>query len=155
EALAAELRDAVRFVRCDVSSAPDAANLVDTAAQAFGRLDGLLSNAGIEGNGSVETCDEATWDRVLAVNLKGMCLLAKYPVPHLRAGGGGSILNMASVAGFWGEPGTVAYNASKGGVIGLTRAMAMDHGRDGIRINCLCPGYHATGMPARFFADQP
>ena len=91
---------------------------------------------------------------MLAVNLKGMFLAAKFVVPHLRARGGGSILNMASVAGFWGEPNTVAYNASKGGVIGLTRAMAMDHGADGIRVNCLCPGYHATGMPARFFAGQ-
>jgi NAD(P)-dependent dehydrogenase (short-subunit alcohol dehydrogenase family) len=91
---------------------------------------------------------------VLAVNLKGMFLMGKYSVPHLRRAGGGAILNMASVAGFWGEPNTIAYNAAKGGVIGLTRAMAMDHGRDGIRVNCLCPGYHATGMPARFFAAQ-
>jgi len=152
---AAELGDAGRFVRCDVASAADCERLVDETLRVFGRIDALFSNAGIEGNGSVETCDEETWDRVLAVNLKGMFLMAKFVVPHLRAAGGGAILNMASVAGFWGEPGTAPYNAAKGGVIGLTRAMAMDHGRDGIRVNCLCPGYHATGMPARFFADQP
>ena len=155
EAAAAELGDRGRFVRCDVSDNADAKRLVDETVRVFGRLDALLANAGIEGNGSVETCDEETWDRVLAVNLKGMFLAAKHAVPHLRAAGGGAILNMASVAGFWGEPNTVAYNASKGGVIGLTRAMAMDHGTDGIRVNCLCPGYHSTGMPARFFADQP
>jgi NAD(P)-dependent dehydrogenase (short-subunit alcohol dehydrogenase family) len=142
------------FVRCDVARAEDCRALVAAAVDAHGRLDGLFSNAGIEGNGSVEDCDEETWDRVLAVNLKGMFLMGKYAVPELRRAGGGAILNMASVAGFWGEPSTVAYNAAKGGVIGLTRAMAMDHGRDGIRVNCLCPGYHATGMPERFFAGQ-
>ena len=142
------------FVRCDVASASDCRALVAAAVEKFGRLDGVFSNAGIEGNGSVEDCDEETWDRVLAVNLKGMFLIGKYAVPELRRAGGGAILNMASVAGFWGEPSTVAYNAAKGGVIGLTRAMAMDHGRDGIRVNCLCPGYHATGMPSRFFAGQ-
>lgn len=154
EAAAAELGDRGLFVGCDVSDAADAKRLVDETIRVFGRLDALLSNAGVEGNGSVETCDEETWDRVLAVNLKGMFLVAKYAVPHLRAAGGGAILNMASVSGFWGEPNTVAYNASKGGVIGLTRAMAMDHGADGIRVNCLCPGYHSTGMPQRFFANQ-
>jgi len=154
-AAAAELGEVGRFVRCDVAAAADVARLVEETVRVFGRIDGLLSNAGIEGNGSVETCDEETWDRVLAVNLKGMFLSAKFVVPHMRVAGGGSILNMASVSGFWGEPNTVAYNAAKGGVIGLTRAMAMDHGRDGIRVNCLCPGYHATGMPARFFAAQP
>lgn len=149
------LGESAIFVRCDVSSAEDCRALVAAAVERFGPLNGLLSNAGIEGNGSVEDCDEATWDRVMAVNLKGMFLMAKAAVPELRAAGGGAILNMASVSGFWGEPNTVAYNAAKGGVIGLTRAMAMDHGRDGIRVNCLCPGYHATGMPARFFAAQP
>jgi NAD(P)-dependent dehydrogenase (short-subunit alcohol dehydrogenase family) len=139
---------------CDVSSAADCARLAEAAISAFGRIDALLSNAGIEGNGTVETCDEETWDRVLAVNLKGMYLIARHVVPHLRAAGGGAILNTASVAGFWGEPGTAPYNAAKGGIIGLTRAMAMDHGADGIRVNCLCPGYHATGMPERFFAAQ-
>ena len=154
-AAAAELGASCRFTRCDVAASADVERLVEDTVRVFGRIDGLLSNAGIEGNGSVETCDEETWDRVLAINLKGMFLAAKFVVPQLRAAGGGSILNMASVSGFWGEPNTVAYNAAKGGVIGLTRAMAMDHGRDGIRVNCLCPGYHATGMPARFFAAQP
>ena len=85
-----------------------------------------MSNAGIGANGSVETCEEAVWDRVIAVNLKGMFLIAKFAVPQLRAAGGGAIVNTASVSGMWGEPDTVAYNASKGGVIAMTRAMAMD-----------------------------
>lgn len=152
--LAAELGDRGRFVACDVSSDADCARLMDAAAATFGRIDAVMSNAGIEGNGTVETCAEETWDRVLAVNLKGMFLVAKHAVAHLRRAGGGAILNTSSVSAFWGEPGTVAYNAAKGGIVGLTKAMAMDHGADSIRVNCLCPGYHATGMPERFFAAQ-
>jgi meso-butanediol dehydrogenase/(S,S)-butanediol dehydrogenase/diacetyl reductase len=151
---AADLGEKAVFVRCDVSRSEDCARLMDRAASEFGRIDGVMSNAGIEGNGSVETCDEDTWDRVMAVNLKGMFLVSKHAVPHLRRGGGGAILMTSSVSAFWGEPGTVAYNAAKGGIVGLVKAMAMDHGRDGIRVNCLCPGYHATGMPERFFAAQ-
>jgi len=148
------LGERARAVACDVSRAADCSALMEEAVAAFGRIDAVMSNAGIEGNGSVETCEEDDWDQVMAVNLKGMFLIAKYAVPHLRANGGGAILMTSSVSGFWGEPGTVSYNAAKGGIIGLARAMAMDHGRDGIRVNCLCPGYHATGMPARFFAAQ-
>ncbi len=143
-----------RFVRCDVSVSADCAALLDAAADEFGRVDAVMSNAGIEGNGTVETCDEDSWDRVMAVNLKGMFLISKHAVPHLRRAGGGAILMTSSVSAFWGEPGTVSYNAAKGGIIGLTKAMAMDHGAEGIRVNCLCPGYHATGMPQRFFAAQ-
>jgi meso-butanediol dehydrogenase / (S,S)-butanediol dehydrogenase / diacetyl reductase len=146
--------DRARAARCDVSRSSDCEALMNEAVAAFGRIDGVMSNAGIEGNGTVETCEEADWDRVIAVNLKGMFLISKHAMPHLRAGGGGAILMTSSVSAFWGEPGTVSYNAAKGGIIGLVRAMAMDHGRDGIRVNCLCPGYHSTGMPARFFAAQ-
>ena len=106
-----------------------------------------MSNAGIDGNGTVETCEEDSWDRVMGVNLKGMFLISKHAVPHLRRNGGGAILMTSSVSAFWGEPGTVSYNAAKGGIIGLVKAMAMDHGAEGIRVNCLCPGYHDTGMP--------
>ena len=144
-----------RFLPCDVTRAAECAALVDFAVASFGRLDAVMSNAGIGANGTVETCDEATWDRVIGVNLKGMFLIAKFAVPCLRAAGGGAIVNTASVAGMWGEPDTVAYNASKGGVIGLTRAMAMDLAPDRIRVNALCPGYHTTGMPAAYFAAHP
>jgi meso-butanediol dehydrogenase / (S,S)-butanediol dehydrogenase / diacetyl reductase len=100
-------------------------------------------------------CPLEEWNRVLAVNLTGMFLVAKYVIPHMRARGGGAILNMASVSAFWGEPGTVAYNASKGGVLALTRAMAQDHGPEGIRVNCLSPGFHDTGMVDDYFDAQP
>jgi len=149
----AQLPGQVRFVTCDVTRSDDVKALADTAASTFGGIKSLFANAGIEGNGSVETCSEEDWDRVLAVNLKGIFLAGKHCVPHIRAAGGGSILNMASVSAFWGEPNTVAYNASKGAVLGLMRAMAMDHGPDNIRVNCLAPGFHDTGMVQRFFAD--
>lgn len=152
-ALAEEL--GISFAVCDVSVADDCRRLMDYAVSLHGEINAVLSNAGVEANGSVESCDEQTWDRALAVNLKGMFLIGKFAVPHLRRAGGGSILNTASVSAFWGEPGTVAYNASKGGIVALTKAMAMDHGRDGIRVNCLCPGYHSTGMPERYFESQP
>jgi 2-keto-3-deoxy-L-fuconate dehydrogenase len=88
---------------------------------------------------------------VLAVNLTGMFLMSKHVVPHMRARGRGSILNMASVSAYWGEPGTVAYNASKGGVLALTRAMAQDHGPEGIRVNCVCPGPTDTPLLEPYF----
>ena len=86
-----------RFLSCDVTRAADCAALVECAFTNFGRLDAVMSNAGIGANGSVETCEEAVWDRVIAVNLKGMFLIAKFAVPQLRAAGGGAIVNTASV----------------------------------------------------------
>jgi NAD(P)-dependent dehydrogenase (short-subunit alcohol dehydrogenase family) len=144
-----------RYVRADVSSSADAAALAEAAAGEEGRIDCLFNCAGIAGNGSVVDCDEAEWNRVLAVNLTGMFLVSKHVIPYMRRAGRGSILNMASVSAFWGEPGTVAYNASKGGVLALTRAMAQDHGPEGIRVNCLAPGFHDTGMVDDYFDAQP
>ncbi len=144
-----------RYVHADVSVSADTKALADAAAAAYGGIDCLFSCAGIAGNGSVVDCTEEEWSRVLAVNLTGMFLVAKHVIPHMRERGGGAILNMASVSAFWGEPGTVAYNASKGGVLALTRAMAQDHGPEGIRVNCLSPGFHDTGMVDEYFDAQP
>jgi NAD(P)-dependent dehydrogenase (short-subunit alcohol dehydrogenase family) len=145
----------VDYVHADVSSGADARALADAAAGRHGRIDCLFNCAGIAGNGSVVECPEDEWNRVLAVNLTGMFLVSKHVVPYMRAAGRGAILNMASVSAFWGEPGTAAYNASKGGVLALTRAMAQDHGPEGIRVNCLAPGFHDTGMVDDYFDAQP
>jgi NAD(P)-dependent dehydrogenase (short-subunit alcohol dehydrogenase family) len=145
----------VEFVHADVSSSADTKLLADRAAERHGGIDCLFSCAGIAGNGSVVDCGEEEWNRVLAVNLTGMFLVAKHVIPYMRRAGRGAILNMASVSAFWGEPGTVAYNASKGGVLALTRAMAQDHGPEGIRVNCLAPGFHDTGMVDDYFDAQP
>ncbi len=143
------------YFHADVSVSADAGALAEAAAATYGGIDCLFSCAGIAGNGSVVDCPEEVWNRVLAVNLTGMFLVAKYVIPHMRKRGAGAILNMASVSAFWGEPGTVAYNASKGGVLALTRAMAQDHGPEGIRVNCLSPGFHETGMVDDYFDAQP
>jgi len=144
-----------QYVHAGVSSSSETHAVADAAAAAHGRIDCLFNCAGIAGNGSVVDCPEDEWNRVLAVNLTGMFLMAKHVIPHMRRQGRGAILNMASVSAFWGEPGTVAYNASKGGVLALTRAMAQDHGPEGIRVNCLSPGFHDTGMVDDYFDAQP
>lgn len=143
------------FARGDVSSAADAAAVVDAAAQRWGGADILVNNAAVQIENTIEDLEPDDWDRLMGVNLKGVFLCSKYAIPLMRSRGGGSIVNMASVNGFWVEPGLGAYCASKGGVIALTRSTATDFGRDGIRCNCICPGYIDTGMAARYLDSQP
>jgi meso-butanediol dehydrogenase/(S,S)-butanediol dehydrogenase/diacetyl reductase len=145
----------VQYVHADVSSSADTRAVAEAAVARYGRIDCLFNCAGIAGNGSVVECPEDEWNRVLAVNLTGMFLMSKHVIPYMRSQQRGTILNMASVSAYWGEPGTVAYNASKGGVLALTRAMAQDHGPEGIRVNCLAPGFHDTGMVDDYFDAQP
>jgi NAD(P)-dependent dehydrogenase (short-subunit alcohol dehydrogenase family) len=146
---------AVAFRRADVSSPADAKALVDEAVARYGGLDILVNNAAIQIENTIEDLEPDNWDRLMSVNMKGVYLCSKYAIPEMRARGGGSIVNIASVNGFWVEPGLGAYCASKGGVIALTRSTAADFGRDGIRCNCICPGYIDTGMAGRYLDSQP
>lgn len=133
----------------DVSISADADRMVAETVAAFGRLDVLVNNAGIlpmAWYGSVEEIDEAIWDRILDVNLKGMFLMSRGALPHIRTAGGGTIINLASVQGLQSMPRVVAYAASKGGVLSLTRAMAMDHAHEGIRVVAICPGTIDSAM---------
>jgi NAD(P)-dependent dehydrogenase (short-subunit alcohol dehydrogenase family) len=131
----------------DVSRAADCRALVERAVSRWGRLDILDNNVGIEGPGSVVTVTEEEWERVMTVNVKSMMLTGKYAVPAMAAGGGGSIINIASISALRPR-GLTPYSTSKGAVIALTRAMAIDHAKEGIRVNCIAPGPVYTPMVA-------
>jgi NAD(P)-dependent dehydrogenase (short-subunit alcohol dehydrogenase family) len=140
-------------VACDVASAEDVERLVGRAAE-LGGPHALVSNAAIQYEHLLVDTPPEDWDRVLGVNLKSVYLGARAAIPHMRRLGGGSIVNIASVNGFWVEPALAAYCAAKGGVINLTRAIALENGRYQIRCNCICPGYIDTGMAQRYFEIQ-
>ncbi|WP_110888504.1 SDR family NAD(P)-dependent oxidoreductase [Deinococcus yavapaiensis] len=144
------------FVACDVSNAADVEALVEASVRRFGRLDVLVNNAGIGGDASAaHDLDLETWDRVIAVNLRGPFLCAKYALPHLMANGAGAVVNVASTFGLIGAPNAPAYCASKGGVVNLTRQLAVDYGKRGVRVNAVCPGYIDTDMGGRRASLSP
>lgn len=134
------------FVKTDVTSDSSVKNMVAQTLKKFKRIDILVNNAGIMLGGTVETTSEKTWDTVLDTNLKGTYLCSKHCVPHLRKTANAAIINIASEWGLNGGQGYAAYCASKGGVVNLTRAMALDHAREGIRVNCIAPGPINTKM---------
>jgi len=126
-------------IRADVSKAADCKAMVQAAVERYGRLDILDNNVGISVRADVLEVTEDEWDRVMAVNVKSIVLAAKYAIPQMVKAGGGSIINISSVAGLRANQST-PYSTSKAAVVGLTRSMAGDHGRDGIRVNCILPG---------------
>jgi NAD(P)-dependent dehydrogenase (short-subunit alcohol dehydrogenase family) len=134
------------FVEADVSNAEAVEKLVEQASAKHGHLDIMVNNAGIEVFQRLADTDEQAWDRVIQINLKGVFLGTKYAIPKMLENGGGVIVNMASVAGIMGAGGLAAYNASKGGVVLLTKNTAMDYGCRNIRANCICPGFIKTPM---------
>ena len=132
-------------VEVDVTRSADCAAMVKTAVERFGRLDLLDNNVGIGSRGSVVDLGEDEWRRVMQVNVETMFLVAKHTIPAMRRAGGGAIVNVSSISALRPR-GLTAYTASKGAVIALTRAMAVDHGREGIRVNCVAPGPVYTPM---------
>ena len=141
--VAAQLGPAAIACAVDVSRADEAKAMVAHCVKAFGQLDILVNNAGFGVRGTVETTEEADWDALMGVNLKGVYLCSRFAIPHLR-GRGGVIVNTASNVATVGLKDRAAYVASKGGVAALTRAMALDHAADGIRVNCVAPGVIAS-----------
>ncbi|MBS2031375.1 MAG: SDR family oxidoreductase [Deltaproteobacteria bacterium] len=145
-----------RFIRADVAKASEVARLFGDTLEAYGRLDFAFNNAGIEGElASTVACTEENWDRTLAVNLKGVWLCMKHELAQMRAQGRGAIVNCASIAGLVGFRDLPAYVASKHGIVGLTRTAALEHARDGIRVNAVCPGAIRTAMVDRLIRQRP
>src|SRR5437764_3122420 len=134
------------FVKSDVSKAEDCRRAVAETLKAFARLDILFNNAGVFYAHTALDCTEAEWDLQIDINLKGTFLMSKFALPVMIQQGGGVIINNSSGWGIVGGDAAVAYCASKGGVVLLTKAMAIDHGRQGIRVNCICPGDVDTPM---------
>jgi NAD(P)-dependent dehydrogenase (short-subunit alcohol dehydrogenase family) len=133
----------------DVARAESVERFVARAVETLGGLEILVNNVGLGGPGTIETTDEAEWDRVLAVNAKSVYLVSRAALPHLRAAGrdgGAAVVNIGSGVGVRGAPNWVAYGSSKAAVVMLTKNMALDHARDGIRVNCVCPGQIETEL---------
>jgi len=145
-----------RYVQADVSDEPAVVALMEQAVAAFGRIDGVVNAAGVASGGPVHLLDVAIWNRVIDINLKGTFLVCKHAIARMLAqspvdGERGSLVNLASIEGLEGTAGGSAYNASKGGVVILTKNLAIDYGRQGIRANAICPGFIETAMTKTLF----
>jgi len=145
------------LLQADVTQSADVRGMVESLAQRFGGIDILVNNSG---TGTSRTPDRVTdiaedeWDRVLGVNLKAAMLTSKYVIPHMQGRGGGTIVNIASIRGLLGNPVLASYCASKGGMVLLTKQMALDYAGDNIRVNCVCPGFTATEMFETYLQKQ-
>lgn len=133
-------------VQCDVSDTDAVASAIERVVERFGGLDVVVNNAGVVGRAGVEELDDEGWQAVIDINLTGPARVSRLAIPHLRARGGGSIVNVASVGALFAAKKSVAYGTTKAGLLGLTRSMAVDLGPDGIRVNTLCPGWVDTPM---------
>ena len=135
-----------QYIRCDVRSAEDCRNAADKTFETWGRIDILFNNAGVAVRKNAVDLEPEEWDLALGVSLKGQYLLSKYVIPYMKQSGGGSIINTGSGWSLRGGENAVSYCAMKGGTLNMTRAMCIDHGKDNIRVNTVCPGDIDTPM---------
>lgn len=157
--VAGQIGDRALPVPCDVRDRTSVEAAVTTVVERLGGLDVLFNNAGIQRYGEVPDVTDEDWDAVIGTNLTGPFMMCRAAIPHLRARGGGAIVNTASVQAFATQRTVAAYSASKGAIVSMTMTMALDHAKDGIRVNCIAPGSVRTPMleeSARtFFPDDP
>jgi meso-butanediol dehydrogenase/(S,S)-butanediol dehydrogenase/diacetyl reductase len=155
EAAAVEINGECLAVRADVSTASDVQKLVSAALNRFKRINILVNNAAVLLPGTAESLSEGDFDQTFSINVRGLWLMSRAVLPHMRtASGGGSIVNIGSVLSLVGARNRVAYAASKGAVVAMTKAMALDHAAENIRVNCVCPGIVETEMVAKFSTDE-
>ena len=152
KSVAGEIEGETMVRQTDVSRATEVEALVRSVVEEWGGLDVMVNNAGVGVAGTTPETDEDDWDRLMDVNLKGTFLGMKYAIPAMRESGGGSIINISSVAALVGIPDRAAYSATKGGILALTRAAAIDHAEEGVRINCIAPGTVDTPWVERITA---
>jgi NAD(P)-dependent dehydrogenase (short-subunit alcohol dehydrogenase family) len=155
EGVAREAGGAAIAIAADVSKPGDIEGVLEQTVQAFGGINVLLNNAGILHAGTAEQITEAQWDETFNINVRGLWLLSRAVLPHMRKAGGGSIINVASVLGINGTRNRAAYAPSKGAVVLLTKCMAVDHGHENIRVNAICPSFVETDLTAAILGKAP
>lgn len=141
------------LLHADVTVEEACRRMVEATLGVLGRLDVLVTCAGVGSGGTVVDTGEDDWDRVVDLDLKGVYLASKYALPAMREGGGGSVVHMASIGGLRGDWGGASFSAAKGAVINLTRHMAVAHAGEGIRVNCICPGVIETPLTEKWLGD--
>ncbi len=153
--VAREIGDSAVVLSADISKKGEIDRVVERTAARFGGINILLNNAGVLHIGSAEQITEEQWDETFNINVRGLWLLSRAVLPHMRKAGGGSIINMASVLGINGARNRAAYAPSKGAVVLLTKCMAIDHGQENIRVNAICPGFVETDLTANVLRQAP
>lgn len=148
ESVAQEINGPTLPLPADVSHPPDIQRVIEQTIAEFGAVNVLVNNAGVLHVGTAEEITEAQWDETFNTNVRGLWLLSRAILPHLRKAGGGSIINVASVLGINGARKRASYAPSKGAVVLLTKCMAIDHGQENIRVNCICPSFVETDLTA-------
>jgi NAD(P)-dependent dehydrogenase (short-subunit alcohol dehydrogenase family) len=142
------------FIKTDLTSSKEVQLMINSVINTFGQIDILFNNAGYHYSKNIEVTSEEEWDFIINTNLKSVFLCSKYSIPHLRKTKG-CIINMSSMVGLIGQSNAGAYSASKGGIVAMTKGMALDFAKDGIRVNCICPGWVETPLVEDWFSQQP